>query len=209
MERPAQRGPFFCSQALTRKQFRRTAKKGKPIIAVMTGVNSYFCQKSPRMIRSMTGYGKAEGNVGNRKFTVELKSLNSKQLDLNVRMPSLYKEKEMSLRKWLADCVVRGKVDLSIYYEADASEKRTGINQPLMEAYHEDLKAVADRIGQSNPDYMSMLMRIPDVMRQEREELDENEWKQINAPSRDASNDKMVSIRSEKSISSPSPSCLR
>lgn len=131
------------------------------------------------MIRSMTGYGKAEGNVGNRKFTIELKSLNSKQLDLNVRMPSVYKEKEMSLRKWLASNVVRGKVDLGIYYEADASEKRMTINQSLMKSFHEDLEQVAGAIGQENVDYMSILMRIPDVMKPEREELDEDEWGQI------------------------------
>lgn len=131
------------------------------------------------MIRSMTGYGKAEGTVGTRKFTIELKSLNSKQLDLNVRMPSLYKEKEMQLRKWLANNVKRGKVDLSIYYEADAAEKRMAINKGLMKSFHEDLQEVATEIGQENVDYMSMLMRIPDVLKPEREELDESEWGQI------------------------------
>ena len=131
------------------------------------------------MIRSMTGYGKAEGNVGTRKFTVELKSLNSKQLDLNVRMPSLYKEKEMKLRKWLADRVFRGKTDLSIYYEADAAEKRMTINKALISSFHEVLKEVADQIGQQDVDYLSMIMRIPDVLKPEREELNEDEWSQI------------------------------
>jgi uncharacterized protein (TIGR00255 family) len=127
----------------------------------------------------MTGYGKAEGPVGNRKFTIELKALNSKQLDLNVRMPSQYKEKEMELRNWLQKQLVRGKVDVGVYYEADASEKRMTLNTTLMKAFYEDLKSVADEIGQENADYMSMLMRIPDVMKPEREELDESEWTQV------------------------------
>ncbi len=131
------------------------------------------------MIRSMTGYGKAEGTVGSRKFTIELKALNSKQLDLNVRMPSQYKEKEMELRTWLQKQIIRGKVDVSVYYDADASEKRMTLNTSLMKAFHADLKAVADAIGQQDADYMSMLMRIPDVLKPEREELDEKEWAQI------------------------------
>lgn len=127
----------------------------------------------------MTGYGKAEGTVGSRKFTIELKALNSKQLDLNVRMPSQYKEKEMELRTWLQKQIIRGKVDVSVYYDADASEKRMTLNTSLMKAFHADLKAVADAIGQQDADYMSMLMRIPDVLKPEREELDEKEWAQI------------------------------
>lgn len=127
----------------------------------------------------MTGYGKAEATIGSRKFTVELRSLNSKQFDLNVRMPSVYKEKEMKLRNWLSKEVVRGKADLGIYYDADGSEKRVTLNKALIEAYHSDMKAVAKEIGQDEVDYMSLIMRIPDVLRPEKEELNEEEWGEI------------------------------
>lgn len=131
------------------------------------------------MIKSMTGYGKAEATIGSRKFTVELRSLNSKQFDLNVRMPSVYKEKEMKLRNWLSKEVVRGKADLGIYYDADSSEKRVTLNKALIEAYHVDMMEVAKEIGQEEVDYMSLIMRIPDVLRPEKEELNEDEWGEI------------------------------
>lgn len=131
------------------------------------------------MIKSMTGYGKSEGTVGQRKFTIELRSLNSKQLDLNVRMPSVYKEKELELRTFLAGHIKRGKSDLTIYYEAGMEEKKVSLNRSLMESYHADFKEVAGNIGQENVDYMSLLMRIPDVLRSEKEEFNEGEWKTI------------------------------
>jgi uncharacterized protein (TIGR00255 family) len=128
------------------------------------------------MIKSLTGYG---GTVGQRKFTIELRSLNSKQLDLNVRMPSVYKEKELELRTFLAGEIKRGKCDLTIYYEAGMEEKKVGLNRSLMESYHADLSEVAENIGQENVDYMSLLMRIPDVFRSEKEEFNEEEWNTI------------------------------
>ena len=133
------------------------------------------------MIHSMTGYGKAEGPVGTRKFTVEIRALNSKQLDLNLRMPSMYKEKEMGMRRFLNSALVRGKVDMTIYYESDGAEKKVQVNKSLMASYAEDLKEVAENIGQEQVDYMSLMIRIPEVLRTEREELDENEWKDIYA----------------------------
>lgn len=131
------------------------------------------------MVKSMTGYGRAEGSVGTRKFTIEIRTLNSKQLDLNLRMPSIYKEKEMALRKYFTNHLVRGKVDVTIYYEAGAVEKKVTINKGLMESYYNDLKDVAGNINQKDVDYMSMMMRIPDILKPEREELDENEWKEV------------------------------
>jgi uncharacterized protein (TIGR00255 family) len=131
------------------------------------------------MMKSMTGYGRAEGVIGNRKFTVELKSLNSKQFDLNVRMPSIYKEKEIDLRNWLTERILRGKVDVSVFYEAESAEKRVSLNKSLMLAYFQDLKDIAESVGQQQVDYMSLLMRIPDAIKPEREELDENEWSTI------------------------------
>lgn len=131
------------------------------------------------MILSMTGYGKAEGAIGNRKFTVELRSLNSKQLDMNVRMPSVYKEKEMKLRSFLTKEVVRGKSDLTIFYEAGQEEKKVTLNGPLMHSYYRDLKSIAADMDQEDIDYVGAIMKIPEVLRPHKEELDETEWGQI------------------------------
>ena len=131
------------------------------------------------MILSMTGYGKAEGAIGNRKFTVELRSLNSKQLDMNVRMPSVYKEKEMKLRSFLTKEIVRGKSDLTIFYEAGQEEKKITLNGPLMQSYYRDLKSIAAEIDQEHVDYVGAIMKIPEVLRPHKEELDETEWDQI------------------------------
>ncbi|MFN0033333.1 MAG: YicC/YloC family endoribonuclease [Flavobacteriales bacterium] len=131
------------------------------------------------MLRSMTGFGKAEGNAGNKKFTAELKSLNSKQLDLNLRMPSAYREHELELRSWLSENLQRGKSDLLIYYESLEPEKRMSINKPLMAAYYADLKDVADSAGMTGSDFLNALIRIPDVMKPENTEVDETEWKQL------------------------------
>jgi len=124
----------------------------------------------------MTGFGKAEGTIGNKKFTIELRSLNSKQLDLNMRIPSTYREKELELRSWLSEQLQRGKADLLVYYESLEVEKRLAINKPLMLAYYEDLKSFNDEAGVTGGDYLNALMRIPDVLKPESTELDEEEW---------------------------------
>jgi uncharacterized protein (TIGR00255 family) len=128
------------------------------------------------MIKSMTGYGKAEATVGSKKFTVEIRALNSKLLDLGIRMPSIYKQKEMMLRNFFSREIIRGKVDVTIFYEADGTEKKVTINKPLMASYAQDFRDVAESIGQKDLDIMSLLIRIPDVLQPQREELDENEW---------------------------------
>jgi uncharacterized protein (TIGR00255 family) len=132
-------------------------------------------------LKSMTGFGKAEGVVGKRKYTVEIRSLNSKQLDLNLRIPSMFREKELDLRSWLSDRLQRGKADLLVYYESLEVEKRMTLNLPLIEAYYHDLREMTDRVGMPNPDFLNSIMRIPDVLKQENSELDENEWKGLMA----------------------------
>lgn len=124
----------------------------------------------------MTGFGKAEGTVGNKKFTVELRALNSKQLDLNMRIPSAYREKELELRSWLSENVQRGKADLLVYYESLEAEKRMSINIPLMLAYYEDLQSFATQANIEGGDYINAIMRIPDVLRPESSEFNEEEW---------------------------------
>jgi uncharacterized protein (TIGR00255 family) len=130
-------------------------------------------------LRSMTGFGKSEIQTANKKITVEVRSLNSKQLDLNVRIPSLYREKELDLRGWLTDRIQRGKADVLVYYESLEGEKRMSINKPLMESYYRDLKEVADKVGMVEGDFLNALIRIPDVMKPELQEVDDEEWKKL------------------------------
>jgi len=133
------------------------------------------------MIQSMTGYGKAEGSIGNKQFIVEIKSLNSKVLDLNLRIPGIYREKELEMRSLLADTIIRGKSDLSIHYESAVAEKKVTINRPLLESYYRDMKEIAESLEIPSQDYMAMLMRIPDVLKPEREELNAEEWNELKA----------------------------
>ena len=130
------------------------------------------------MIYSMTGYGKSVLQLPTKKVTIELKSLNSKNLDLNARMPSIYREKELAIRKILADKLVRGKVDFSIYVEATAEDTSTQINTPVVKQYIEQLKNVVDG---DEIDMLKMAVRFPDALNTVREEINENEWKSIEA----------------------------
>ncbi|GAA4895937.1 YicC family protein [Flaviramulus aquimarinus] len=126
----------------------------------------------------MTGYGKSVLQLPTKKITIELKSLNSKNLDLNARMPSIYREKELAIRKILADKLVRGKVDFSIYVEATAEDTSTQINTPVVKQYIEQLKHVVDG---DDIDFLKMAVRFPDALNTVREEIDEGEWKTIEA----------------------------
>ncbi|MEC7692794.1 MAG: YicC/YloC family endoribonuclease, partial [Bacteroidota bacterium] len=116
------------------------------------------------MLRSMTGYGKAEGPVGSRKYTVEVRSLNGKNLDLQVRMPSVLKQKEMDLRTELGARIVRGKSDIAIHFEADAAEARNELNAPVIRKYVQDLEALAQETGQPTGNLLSTAVRFPDAM---------------------------------------------
>ncbi|GAA3644443.1 YicC family protein [Flavivirga jejuensis] len=126
----------------------------------------------------MTGYGKSVLQLPTKKITIELKSLNSKNLDLNARMPSIYREKELSIRKILAAKLERGKVDFSIYVETTAEDTSTQINTPVVKQYIEQLKHVVD--GDAI-ELLKMAVRFPDALNTVREEIDDNEWKIIEA----------------------------
>ena len=125
----------------------------------------------------MTGYGKTILQISTKKITIELKSLNSKSLDLNVRIPSYYREKELDIRKKLASALERGKIDFSIYIENNGGELSSKINETIVKEYMNQLKTIVD----SNDDIelLKMAVRLPDSLKTEREELDEDEWKQI------------------------------
>jgi len=128
------------------------------------------------MIQSMTGYGKSVIQLPTKKISIEIKSLNSKNLDLNTRMPSMYREKELSIRKLIASKLVRGKVDFSLYMEITGEETSTQINKTVVNQYMKQLKDVVD--GDAT-ELLKMAIRLPDAVTTERDEIDENEWKQI------------------------------
>ena len=130
------------------------------------------------MIQSMTGYGKAVVAFKEKKINVEVKSLNSKQLDLNTRIAPLYREKEMEIRQMVAEAVIRGKVDLSVWVEKDMAVDATPINAALVENYFQQMKSISDKTGIPMPeDCFYTLLRMPDVLtKTETEVLDEEEW---------------------------------
>ncbi|MDE0871327.1 MAG: YicC family protein [Flavobacteriales bacterium] len=131
------------------------------------------------MIHSMTGYGKSASTIGSRRYTAEVRSLNGKQLDLSVRMPQAFREKEMELRKLLSSAIVRGKSDINLHYEADATDQRE-LNIPLIEHYLTHLEKLADKKGYEKDGLLlGTAMRLPDTVQQSREEVNEDEWKQI------------------------------
>ena len=125
----------------------------------------------------MTGFGKATLQLPTKKITVEVKSLNSKGLDLNVRMPSLYREMELGLRNQIALKLERGKVDFSIFIESTAEQTSTKVNVPIVKAYIAQLREVYADADET--ELMKMAVRMPDTMKIEREEIDENDWSQI------------------------------
>ena len=130
------------------------------------------------MILSMTGYGKAVVTYKEKKISVEVKSLNSKNLDLSTRIAPLYREKEMEIRQTIAKRLERGKVDFSLWKEKDAAWDATPINAKLVENYYRQIKNIAAQTGIPEPtDWFSTLLRMPDVTtKTEIEVLDEAEW---------------------------------
>lgn len=132
------------------------------------------------MIQSMTGYGKSVLQLPTKKVTIEIKSLNSKNLDLNVRIPSYYKEKELDVRKKLANALVRGKIDFSIFVEMTADETSTKVNHSVVKQYMQQLRNVVQTGASDDVELLKMAIRMPDALNTEREELDENEWNLIN-----------------------------
>ena len=127
------------------------------------------------MLQSMTGYGKEVLQLPSKKITIEIKSLNSKQLDLNVRMPQFYRSKEMEVRKMIAASAVRGKIDFSMYAEMTGTEEAASINMDLAASYIKQLKQLAAD-SDIDGDMISAVLRMPEVMRTERDELDPEEW---------------------------------
>ena len=150
------------------------------------------------MILSMTGFGKASLQLSTKKITVEVKSLNSKGLDLNTRMPSVYRENELALRTLLAQKLERGKVDFSLFVEVTGEETSSKINAPIVKAYIAQMKAILPDADET--ELMKMAVRMPDTMKTEREEIDENEWKKIQTVI-DEAIENMLSFRTSEGAS--------
>lgn len=143
--------------------------------------------QSGSMIQSMTGFGKVTAELPSKKVTVEIKALNSKQLDLSTRIPSVYKEKEMELRSLLLQTLERGKVEFNIQVENIGKDIPTQVNVAAFESYYNQIKTIADSMKIELPqDWFQTILRLPDTIKTEVAELDESEWIVIQQTVRDA-----------------------
>ena len=131
------------------------------------------------MIKSMTGFGKASCELKNKIVNIEVKSLNSKYLDLNLRLPSVYREKDLELRNLLGHKLERGKVDLSINQELTDETKMYSINKKLVKRYYHEIQRLSSELKTESNDIMTVLLKMPDVVSSERDVLTITEWKKI------------------------------
>lgn len=145
----------------------------------------------------MTGFGKASLQLPTKKITVEIKSLNSKGLDLNTRMPSVFREMELGLRNQLSQKLERGKIDFSLYIEITGEETSSKINVPIVRGYINQMKAVIPNADET--ELMKMAVRMPDALKTERDEIDENDWKQIQTVI-DQSLENMMQFRRDEGV---------
>lgn len=132
------------------------------------------------MIRSMTGFGKTEFEVGNKKITLEIKSLNSKQLDINTRIPAMYREKDIEIRRLISEMLTRGKVDFALYLDNLGTESTSRINAAIVKDYYRQLKTIHKELGlEVNETIMNSIMRLPETVKMVYDELDETEWLEV------------------------------
>ena len=135
----------------------------------------------------MTGFGKAILELGGRKLTIEIKSLNSKQLDINTRIAGPYREKELEIRAGIGRTLERGKIDFSIIIDNNGEGTGLVMNKPLIRNYYNQLRELAIELNEPESlALLPMITRIPDVLKTDREELDENEWQQVNSTIQEA-----------------------
>ncbi|HFA50571.1 MAG TPA: YicC family protein [Bacteroidetes bacterium] len=127
----------------------------------------------------MTGYGRATKAFGSKTITVELRSLNSKFTDIRMKVPSNFREKEHMLRRFIIGKIERGKADLLIEVKSHDGEEGFGLNVPLFKKYHRELTAIADELGGTKDGIIAAILRIPNVVVSEEDDIDEEEWKQI------------------------------
>lgn len=128
------------------------------------------------MIQSMTGYGKSVIQLPTKKISIEIKSLNSKNLDLNTRMPSIYREKELDIRKLIANALKRGKIDFSLFIETTGESTTSHLNKDIVKAY---MKQLAEVSQATDLELLQMAVRMPDAVTTDRDDIDEEEWQAI------------------------------
>ena len=150
------------------------------------------------MIQSMTGFGKATLQLETKKINVEIKSLNSKGLDLNTRLPMAYREMDLGLRTEISQKLERGKIDFSLFLESTSEQTSTKVNVPIMKAYIAQLKDVYAYADQT--ELMKMAVRMPDAMKVERDEINENDWLEIQKVIREAL-DNILNFRQAEGLS--------
>jgi len=132
------------------------------------------------MIKSMTGFEKSVLELDRRKVTIEIKTLNSKQLDILSRISGIYKNRELELRSLLSKKLQRGKIDLNIFVETSGESNKFTINHQLAKKYYDELKQLSSEIEERNfSDYLPIIVNMPDVLTPEIEEIDETEWKKV------------------------------
>ncbi len=129
------------------------------------------------MIKSMTGFGKAECELKDRKVIIEIKSLNSKNLDIYAKIPGMYREKELEIRNIISKKLQRGKIEFVLYYEITDDNKATTINSGVVKNYIDQLKSVADDLNlETSEQLLQIAIRLPDTLNTERDKIDENDW---------------------------------
>lgn len=146
------------------------------------------------MIQSMTGFGKHVVQLPSKKITVELKSLNSKSLDINARIPQTYREKELEMRKMIADVLVRGKVDLALYVEITGEETTAEVNQGVVKRYMQQLAHIAKG---DDIKLLELALRMPDTLKTDKDDIDEAEYKAITNAMKEALSE-IISFRNEE-----------
>lgn len=123
------------------------------------------------MLHSMTGYGKAAGSYEGKKVSVEIKALNSKSLDIYARIATVYRDKELEIRQLVSNLLDRGKIEINIAIESTGASKSVEVNKDLAVAYYNDLKATNTLIGESSSDYLALILRMPDIFMQSKDEI--------------------------------------
>lgn len=131
------------------------------------------------MINSMTGFGKAESEIGNKKVTVQIKSLNSKQIDINTKLPAIFKELDLKFRRLISDLLIRGKVELSISFETLEGKSNFTIDEALFKSYYNQLSQIAKDLNESKSDLIGTISKLPDVLRSNAEEFNDKEISSI------------------------------
>jgi uncharacterized protein (TIGR00255 family) len=149
------------------------------------------------MLQSMTGFGKSSGTFSNKKVTVEMRSLNSKGTDVHLKIPGTYKSYELPIRKMIGNALERGKVECLITEESIEGKTKVSINRELAVAYYNEMKALADQVGEEPRGFLTSIMRMPEVLHAQESEVSDNEWNEVQALIQEAL-ENMIQFREEE-----------